>query len=375
MNDATEFLPWIKDLYASLHGRVGCYDLMNSGIREPTDLLGRLLFEQQEELRSRVAQSSEWGHPALVAGLRRRHAIPADKEMLITAGATAGFWLACQATLSPGDRVLAEAPVYEPLRLVPARLGAAIDTLPRRPEAGYRLDLEELAARMTPRTRLVILTSLHNPSGAVLSKEELVAAAEAARSGNPEALVLVDETFLAFAGETAPSSAHLGPAFITVNTLTKVYGLGQLRCGWVVASPEIMHRIRRDWISVAGIGSRLTEALASMAVDQLDLFEAHEQAVLAGNRPLMQKYLGPLVKAGLLRGEVVPAGCICFPEVVGAGDTEELARALASEQGAFVVPGRFFGAPGHIRLGFGGDPAVLSEGLERLADFLLARRP
>jgi aspartate/methionine/tyrosine aminotransferase len=270
--------------------------------------------------------------------------------------------------------VLVETPVYEPLRLAPARLGASLDVLPRRPEDGYRLHAEQLARRMTPRTRLIILTNLHNPSGSLVGQRDLRDAAQVVRGCNPAARILVDETFLPFAGEMAVSTATLGPAFITVNTLTKVYGLGMLRCGWVTAAPEIMGPIRKDWIGVAGIGSRLTEALASLAVERLELFERHWQAVLAGNRPLLEEHLGPLVERGVLRGEVTPPGCICFPEVMGAADTTVLTQALAREQSVYAVPGRFFGAPGHIRLGFGGDAAVLNEGLRRLALSLCRHR-
>jgi aspartate/methionine/tyrosine aminotransferase len=368
----SEFLPWIKDLYANLHGRSDCFDLMNSGIREPAELLNRILYEEQNELRARLDQANEWGHPALLQGLRRRYAIPAERDVLVTAGATAGFWLACYALVGRGDRVLVEAPVYEPLRLVPARLGATVDFLPRRGEADYRPDPEELAARLTPRTRLVILTNLHNPTGAVLRAADLRQLGEAARDRNPDVLVLVDETFLDFAGADAASACLLGPAFVTVSTLTKVYGLGLLRCGWVTAAPEVMHRLRSAWVNVAGIGSRLTEALASLALDQLDAFAGHSHAVLERNRPLVQTHLGPLVERGILRGAVTPPGCICFPEVVGIADTEKLARDLASRKSVFVVPGEFFGAPGHIRLGFGGKPDVLAEGLARLTEALQA---
>jgi aspartate/methionine/tyrosine aminotransferase len=363
----TEFLPWIKDLYAGLHGRAGCFNLMNSGIREPAELVRRLLGEWQPAVQARLAESNEWGHRALVQGLRRRYAVPPDKEVLVTAGATAAFWLTCHALLSPGDRVLVESPVYEPLRQVPARLGAAVDCLPRRPEAGYALDPDELARRMTPRTRLVVLTNLHNPSGAVLDDDALRRAAEAARACNPHALLVVDETFHDFLHGEQPSAARLGPAFVTLSTLTKVYGLGLLRCGWVVADRAVLGPIRDAWVRVAGIGSRLTEALASVALDHMDDFEAHGRAVLDGNRPLLREHLGPLVDAGLLRGEIAPPGCVCFPEVVGAGDTDGLTEQLAAREGVYVVPGRFFGAPRHVRVGFGGDPAVLAEGLRRLA--------
>jgi aspartate/methionine/tyrosine aminotransferase len=367
-----EFLPWIKHLYAGLHGQPGGFNLMNSGVREPADLLARLLADQPA-LEARLAESNEWGHPAVVRALRHRYTLPPDREVQVTAGATAAFWLICRALLAPGDQVLVEAPVYEPLRLVPARLGAAVDFLPRRREAAYQVDPEDVAARGTPQTRLVILTNLHNPSGAALGDDVLRRVAEAARTRNPAALVVVDETFHDFVRGRQQSAARLGPAFVTVNTLTKVYGLGLLRCGWVVAAPEVVGRIRRAWIDAFGIGSRLTEALASLALDRLDEFEARWRAVLAANRPLLQEHLGPLADAGLLRGEVAPPGNVCFPEVVGARDTAGLARQLAAEEAVHVVPGEFFGAPGHVRIGFGGESAVLAEGLRRLARALRRR--
>jgi aspartate/methionine/tyrosine aminotransferase len=362
-----EFLPWIKDLSTALHGRPGSCNLMGSGIRVPEDLLGQLLHGQEAGLHARLAELNEWGHPALVQGLRQRYAVPADKELLVTSGATAGFWLACYALLAPGDRVLVEAPVYEPLRLIPGELDAAVDVLPRRAEPAYQIDPDELASLTTPRTKLVILTNLHNPSGAALGAEVLRQVATAARARSPDVLILVDETFFDFQSDALTSSALLGPAFLTISTLTKVYGLGLLRCGWVIAAADVLAKIRSAWVRVAGIGSRLTEALASLALDRMELFEANTRAVLARNRPLLREHLGPLVDRGLLRGEVAPSGCICFPEVVGTDDTERLVQDLARAEGTFVVPGKFFGAPAHIRIGFGGDAETLQEGLRRLA--------
>jgi aspartate/methionine/tyrosine aminotransferase len=365
-----EFLPWIKNRYVRLHGQSGFFNLMNSGICEPRDVLRHLLDEQRSALAALLAESNEWGHPALRAALRRRYELPPETDFVLTAGATAGFWLTCRALLSPGDRVLVEMPVYEPLRLVPARLGAQVDFLPRRAESAYQVDPSEVAQRMTPRTRLVILTNLHNPTGAALDEEVLQQVAEAARSRSPEARVVVDETFHDFLPQRPKPAARLGPAFITVNTLTKVYGLGLLRCGWVLADAEVLARVRAAWLDVAGIGSRLTEALAALALDQSGRLDAHWQSVLAGNRPMVDELLGPLVKEGLLQGNVTPPGCICFPKVVGVADTVEWARRLAADFGVYVVPGEFFLAPGHVRLGFGGDPAVLAGSLARLAEAL-----
>jgi aspartate/methionine/tyrosine aminotransferase len=361
-----EFLPWIKDLVARLHGRADCFNLMGSGISEPAEILWRLAAEYRTDADALFRGPNEWGHVALARALADRYALAAEKEIQVTSGATAAYWLVCRALLTPGDRVLVEAPTYEPLRLAPTQLGAEVAPLPRLPESGYQLDLDELGRRMTPRTRLVVLTNLHNPSGAVLSDDTLRRAAGAATAVNPDVTILVDETFHDFILDEQPSCARLGPAFVAINTLTKVYGLGFLRCGWVVAEPEIVGRVRRHWMAVAGIGSRLTEALATLAVAHIHRFETHWRGVLVDNRPLLGQNLGPLVEEGLLRGNVTPEGCICFPEVVGCRDTEALTRQLAAES-VYVVPGRFFEHPGHVRLGFGGDTERLADGLARFA--------
>jgi aspartate/methionine/tyrosine aminotransferase len=368
-----EFLPWIKDLQVNLQGRPDCCNLMGSGIREPGPALRQLLAEHQEVVQQRLAEPNEWGHPALLRALAGRYGLPPGKELLLTAGATAAYYLTCQALLAPGAHVLVESPGYQPLHLVPAQLGATVDPLPRRPEAGNQPDPDELASLVTPRTRLVVLTNLHNPTGTFLEHEDLRNLARAARARNPEVHILVDETFLDFHAVPRAASALFGAEFVTINTLTKVYGLGLLRCGWVAAAPEVAARLRRAWIASAGIGSRLTEAIASVVVDHLEVFTAHWRGVLAGNLPVVREHLTPLVESGLLRGTVAPAGCVCFPEVVGVADTDRLTRALAEGPGVYVVPGEFFQAPGHIRIGFGGDPAKLAEGLRRLAASLAMR--
>jgi aspartate/methionine/tyrosine aminotransferase len=368
-----EFLPWIKNLYAGLHGQPGPFNLMNSGIREPHELLRQFLDQERPTLDARLAQSNEWGHPALLAGLRRRYELPPATDLVLTAGATAAFWLTCRALLSPGDRVLVEMPVYEPLRLVPARLGAAVDSLPRRAESGYQANPADLAERLTERTRLVILTNLHNPSGAALDDAILQQIAKIVRSRNPETRIVVDETFHDFLSPRPGPAARLGPEFISVNTLTKVYGLGLLRCGWVLAGPEVLSRIRAVWVDVAGSNSRFTESLASVALDHSDRLDAHWQSVLAGNRPLLEEHLGPLVQEGRLEGNITPPGCVCFLRIVGVPDTIALARQLAAEEGVYVVPGEFFQAPGYLRLGFGGGRDMLAGGVSSLAQALRCR--
>src|SRR5262249_49491357 len=160
-------------------------------------------------------------------------------------------------------------------------------------------------------------------------------------------------------------------------TLTKVYGLGLLRCGWIVAAPEVIRALRTPWVDAYGIGSRLTQGLSSVVLDRMEVFEAHWKSVVGGDRAVARAGTGPpvaggravtapLIAEGRIEGEVPEDGVVWFPRITGCADTDALTRTLASERKVFVVPGGFFGARGHIRIGLGGDPGTLREGLARL---------
>src|SRR2546429_2286351 len=160
--------------------------------------------------------------------------------------------LAMAALLDPGDEVLVESPAGGPLSDAAIYLGVPISRLPRRSEARFSIGLEELQRAIPTSTRLIVLTNLHNPSGALLSAEMLQAVGKVAHRARVR--VLVDEVYLEMLfGKPAPFCFPIGNAiagvsenpFIVTSSLTKVYGLSGLRCGWILAAPELA---RRMWL-------------------------------------------------------------------------------------------------------------------------------
>jgi len=140
--------------------------------------------------------------------------------------------------------VLIEHLTYEPLIAAARWLGAEVRSFARRAEDCFRLDPAEVERRMTDRTRVVVLTNLHHSSSALANDDSLRRVGEiAARAG---ARVIVDEVYLDALWEPAPRTCfHLGETFIATNSLTKIYGLNGLRCGWILAAPEIVERAWR----------------------------------------------------------------------------------------------------------------------------------
>jgi aspartate/methionine/tyrosine aminotransferase len=299
---------------------------------------------------------------------------------LARGGSEANF-LVMAALLARGDRVLIERPCYEPLYRAAELLGAEIDWLERRFEDAYRVDPERVAAALTPRTRLIVLTSLHNPSGVFLDEETLVEVGEAAAVG---AYVLVDEVYQEFLAGVRPAFQGCD-RFISTNSLTKVYGLSGLRCGWVLAPRQVARQVRlvSDYVNPEGV--LLGEMAAAAAFERIELLDERSRALMRANRRLLDQFLA-LAPDYV---ECVPpdAGSICFPRL-RQGSGEQLAELLREKYDTSVVDGRFFAAPAgsaagdcarHVRISISNETEVVREGLSRvrqaLADLASASNP
>jgi hypothetical protein len=284
--------------------------------------------------------------------IARRYGVAPDQVVGADGTSMANF-LAMAALIEPGDEVLIEHPTYEPMLGAASFLGAQIKRFERKAPY-FRLDPDAVRAAMSDKTRLIALTNLHNPSGAVAEEAELRAIAEL----GPR--VLIDEVYLDAAGRR--SAVHLGPEFVCTNSLTKVYGLSGLRCGWILAEPELAERMWRlnDLFGVNQ--AHPAERLACIAFERLEEVIGDTPAMLARNRAAFNAFL-----AGRDDLQCMPAeqGITAFPRWAG-GDTDRLDALLRERYDTSVVPGRWFEMPDHFRVGFGYLTDVLEEGLRRL---------
>jgi aspartate/methionine/tyrosine aminotransferase len=308
------------------------------------------------------------GYPPLVEAIASRHGVA--PERVATAGGCSGAtFLACAAILSPGDHVLVESPGYDPLAGAATLLGARVSAFPRRFEDGFALDPDAVADALTPSTRLVILSNPHNPSGTVAAAESLARLANLA-----EALgfhVLVDEVYRDTVLEHRPEMAAIrSPHVVSTSSLTKAYGLASLRCGWAIASPELAGAIRRARDVVDVWSPMPADRLSVVAFRHLDRLAARARRIVEENTAAVTRFLEEhrtRLRAAPTRTTLV------FPRLEGTEDAGPFVETLFRQTGTAVAPGRFFGAPAHFRLAFGGDPAALRRGLENLGRTLAAR--
>lgn len=311
-----------------------------------------------------VTGQSMYGYEPLQSAIAGRYGVGVE-QVVAANGCSGANHLAMAALISPGDQVLVEFPVYDPILSVAQFLGTEIAHFQRRAENGYRLDLDELAGMITERTRLIVLTNLHNPSSTLTTNEELRAIGALARQVG--AHVLVDEVYLGVLFDQEPrSSVHLGPEFLITNSLTKAYGLAGLRCGWILAEARLANRIWRTNDLLGVSQPHIAERLAVLAFDNLSTIARRAQRLLETNRTLLRDFL---ITREELEVTLPPFGTTVFPRL-RKGSVEHLADQLFEKYQTAIVPGKYFGTPEHFRLGICGETEAVAGGLERLGSAL-----
>lgn len=306
-------------------------------------------------------QTPGHGYAPLQEKLARHTGVP--KECVVAAiGTSMANYLAYAGTLEPGDDVLIEHPAYGPMLDAAQLAGANVRRFPRRFENGFAVDPAEIERAMTPKTTLIVLTNLHNPSGAFMTTETLRAVGKIAERHG--ARVMVDEVYLEmFLDAPRPSAFQLGEPFIITNSLTKVYGLSGLRCGWILAPPELAKRMWYINDLFGNIPAHAGELLSMLALDHLPEIAARSRSLLTANRALLDKFFDSRSDLEVLHP---PCGTVSFPRLK-RGDAGDFARLLLEKYDTDVVPGHFFEMPEHFRIGIGGDTEMTRGGLERIS--------
>jgi aspartate/methionine/tyrosine aminotransferase len=350
----SEYMEWAKTCSQAR------FNLATSGVMNVSIAEFPLRLDQLE-----ITSSEGYGYGPLLERLARHTSAP-QECIVATAGTSMANHLAMAALLDPGDEVLLERPTYGLLLDVANYLHAPVKRFERRFENGFAVEPSEIERQITGKTRLVVLSNLHNPSGALIPLETLRAIGEMALRNNLH--VLIDEVYLEmlFDGR-APLCFPIGQKletnpFIVTSSLTKAYGLSGLRCGWILASPDLAHRLWRLNDLFSATGAHATERMSVMAFHQIEKFRARTRALLEPNRALLDEFLD---SRSDLAGVRPPGGTVIFPRLTH-GDAEAFCRLLREKYETTVVPGRFFEMPQHFRIGIGGETATLRDGLERM---------
>jgi aspartate/methionine/tyrosine aminotransferase len=316
------------------------------------------------DLDAALAEGDRGGDDAFAHAVARARGVPLD-HVLPTVGDTEALFLAPFALVSPGDRVLVEQPAYFPLVEVPRVLGARVERFDRSFEDGWRIDVDDLVARLDEDVALVALADPNNPTGQLTPPRDLVRLAEACEE--VDAWLLVDEIFRSAVQPRPPVMHALHPRIVTAESLTKSHGLSSLRAGFLLASPEAMPRLR----AARGITTIHSGGLAPRVAAQA---LAHEAQILRRTLDVTHRNLARF-RAFLhahpeLSWREPESPLVSAVRLPPGTDDVKFAERLAATESVMVVPGSLLELPGFVRIGLGADPARFEEGLRRLDRFL-----
>jgi aspartate/methionine/tyrosine aminotransferase len=350
MNTESIYMQWAKN-----RPKVK-YDLALSGI---LNLPFPELEAQIEDID--LNGDNSYGYAPLVDALAQHCDVPSEQVVTISGGTSMANHLAMAAAIEYGDEVLIEEPTYEPLLALANYFGARVKRFSRSFEDRFRIDVDELEQKVGSATKLIVLTNLHNPSSTFTDEPTLRRIGEIA--ANAGARVMVDEVYLEAMFENAPrSSVHLGPQFISTSSLTKGYGLSGLRCGWILAEPELAERMRLLHDIFGSLAPHPAERLSVVAMQKLPTFIARAQNILETNRAVLNDFLDSRED---LKATRTDQGTTCFPRLM-KGRVDDLSDLLPVKYDTAVVPGRFFESPRHFRIGMCAEPQLFKTGVERL---------
>jgi aspartate/methionine/tyrosine aminotransferase len=289
------------------------------------------------------------------------------EDVLITTGASSALFIVATALLDAAAHAVVAFPNYVTNFDTPRTIGCGLALLEQRFEEDYRVDLARLAALITPRTRLVSLTTPHNPTGAVMSEEQLrQAIAIVERS---DAYLLVDETYrdMMF-GPKLPLAASLSPRVISVSAVSKAFGLPGLRIGWLVCRDRtLMETLLAAKEQIFICNSVLTEEIAFRFLSGRDARMPGIRSHIERNFGIMQQWIGG---EGRLEWVAPRGGVVCFPRIKAAValNIDRFYRTLREEHRVAIGPGDWFEVDRrNMRLGFGHPSAdELTVGLQAI---------
>jgi aspartate/methionine/tyrosine aminotransferase len=369
--------PFLLERWMTRHETNVQFDIAESGIL-PLSTNDLLDFEPPAERAATIDRllaiplgySEARGTIALRQMLADTYARGTADHILVTTGAIEANYLLYNVLLDAGDHVIAPYPAYQQLYEVPRAIGCDVSLWHVGPETGYRYDVDALERMLTPKTKLIVVNTPHNPTGAMLSPAD--AARVYALAESVGATVIGDEAYRWL--DVPGGEPFAGPMFdrgdrgISVGTLSKPFGLPGLRIGWIAASPEMVERCwaLRDYITLSP--GKLNDALACLGLKHRDAIVARNTAIIEANLAAATAWLAarPYLswtppRGGLLALIKYDASVINLPSL-------ELADRLAIDHSVMLAPGSAFGYEHHLRMGIGQRPDVFAEGLRRTGE-------
>lgn len=334
----------------------------------------REIFELATEDERNLLLDSELVYSNAAGSEKLRRAIAemqgvSHEQVQVVTGASEALLILFFLAAEPGANVILPSPLFPPTVIVAKLLGLEIRSYRLRRENDFRVDLDEIKKLADDKTKLLLVNTPHNPTGATLSNEELRELHDFAVERGIQ--FVSDEVYHPIYHERETNSTAVLPHATVLGSFSKSLALSGLRVGWIVerdAKRLKQYTDARGYFTISD--TVLGEELAVIALKHREKILARTREVVNANLSLLDSFFAEQADA---LGWVRPrGGTTAFPWLKDGSEAREFCRALA-ERGVLLVPGDCFEMPAHFRLGFGVNAKGFADGLERIAEFLKAR--
>jgi len=313
------------------------------------------------------------GRPSLREAIASTYESVSTADVLCFAGAQEGIYCAMRAILAPDDHVIAITPNYQSSESVPRSIcqttGVSLD-----PERNWDLDLDQVREAIQPNTRLISINFPNNPTGKVISHDALHELVAIARDHG--IYIFNDEVYRQLERQpeaTLPQIADIYERGLSLNVMSKAYGLPGLRIGWVACKDrQLLQRMERIKHYLSICNSAPSELLAEIALKSRERILKRCLDLIAHNLPLLSNFMNE--RSDLFEWYLPDGGCIGYPRYLGGDGVEEFAKQMVEESGVLLLPASVYSSDllptpaDRFRIGYG--RANLSEGLAAMRNHL-----
>ncbi|GAA4952636.1 pyridoxal phosphate-dependent aminotransferase [Yinghuangia aomiensis] len=258
-------------------------------------------------------------------------------DVLCFAGAEEAIYLAMQVLLGPDDHCVVTTPNYQSAETVPLAL-CEVTGVPLDPDDDWALDVDRIKAALRPHTRVVSVNFPHNPTGKVVDKTTFRRLVELCDARGIH--LFSDEVYRGLERDparTLPQAADLSDRALSLNVLSKSFGLPGLRVGWIACRDRaLLSRLERAKHYTSICNAAPSEILARIAVKARGPIQGRNRAIVAENVPLLEAFFAEF--PDLFAWRAPDGGCVAYPRYLGPGDVGTFCRDLVEEAGVLLLP-------------------------------------
>ena len=365
-----KFPPFKLERIQSLYENSVEVNLTESGV-EPLSLKELMNAEELEELINiPIGYGYTQGSPLLRQRISNLYKEYDEKNVLVTSGSSEAIFLSASLTVSKGDRVVMMTPNYLSFSGIAKALGAEVDYVPLLKKEKWEWDLDLLSQVVNEETKVISICNPNNPTGSVLSKEEMKKITKIAEK--VDAYIHSDEVYIGaeLSNSQTISFQNIYEKTIITSGLSKSYSHPGLRIGWIAASETLVTKAweTKDYTTVAS--SILSQHIASKVLETETIARLRKRTKDLLNRNLISFTKWVLPYSNHLSFIKPEAGGFAFVEYDMDINSSDLIHDLRTNEGVFIVPGDSFGMDKFFRIGLGSREEEFIKGLELLSQGL-----